>query len=336
MEKIGAGLIGCGVMGSALARSLSNLDHARVVAVSDVDAALAEKTKNELGASFAYQDYRDMLERDDIQAVMIAVPGFLHEEPAVAAARAGKHVFCEKPMAVTLEGCDAMIASCEAAGRKLMIGHVCRYHGVHSRVKRMVEDGRIGQPTCMVVRRLGGGWGGIWAKHWRMERSKSGGTLMEVNAHELDFMRWVCGDVRRVTARGGQFREKQTDFEDIMLTTLEFESGAIGFMHSSSASAVGEYGGRLDGTEGSIHFPAIWGENAGLRYARFGEQATFTPAGDIVVEEPVQAELRGFFDGIVNNAPTPVTGRDGRAVVEIALAAYRSAQTGEPVTLPIT
>ncbi|MBM3264220.1 MAG: Gfo/Idh/MocA family oxidoreductase [candidate division Zixibacteria bacterium] len=334
MEKIGVGVIGCGVMGKALAVACNRLEHAVVKTVCDVNEEMAKQAAAELGA-IAFSDYHRMLEREDVQAVLIAVPGFLHEAPAVAAAQAGKHVFSEKPMAVSLAACDAMIAACDANRRILGVGHVCRFHGVHSQIKRMVVEGRIGTPTCMTVRRLGGGWSGVWAQKWRLERAKSGGTLMEVNAHEIDFMRWVCGDVKRVTAQGGQFREKQTDFEDIMLVILEFENGALGLLHSSNASTVGEYGGRLDGSEGSLHFASIWGENAGIRHARFGEEAVFLPLSEIVVEEPVQAELRGFIDAICHKVAPPVTGRDGRAVVEIALAAYESAKTGKPVDLPV-
>ncbi len=334
MEKIGVGLVGCGVMGTALAQSLNKLPHARMIGVSDVDGQLAETAATELGAT-PYTDYRDLYARDDVQAILVAVPGFLHEAPAVAAATAGKHVFCEKPMAVSLESCDAMIAASKSANRRLMVGQVCRFHGIHSRIKEMVEVGSIGQPTCMVVRRLGAGWSGVWAKSWRLERAKSGGTLMEVNAHEIDFIRWVCGEVKRVTAKGGQYREKSVDFEDILLVTLEFENGAVGLLHSSQASAIGEYGGRLDGTEGSLHFPSMWGENAGIRHGRFGETPEFLPLTDIVVEEPVQAELRAFIDAVISGAEPPVTGRDGRAVVEIALAAYESARTGVSVDLPL-
>ncbi len=327
MSKLGVGLIGCGVMGSSLAKSCNELEHAGVVAVSDVAEEVGRKLGDELGALW-YADLREMLKREDVQAVMVATPGFMH-----AAAAAGKHVFCEKPMAVTLEDCDAMIAACEKNNVKLMIGQVCRFHAIHSKVKQMVDEGVVGQPACMVVRRLGGGWGGVWAKTWRNERRFSGGTLMEVNAHEIDFMRWVCGDVQSVVARGGQFREKQTDYEDVMLVTMTFANGGLGWLHSSSISAIGEYGGRLDGTEGSLFFPLIWGEGAGIRCARFDEKPQFIPLSEIPVEPPVRAELRAFVDSILNDTTPPVTGQDGRAVIEIALAAYRSAAMGKAVTL---
>lgn len=334
MDKLGVGLIGCGVMGMSLAEACNKLDSARITAVCDVQESNAEKAAAALGVN-GFTNYMDMLAEDHVDAVLIAVPGFLHREPAVASAEAGKHVFCEKPMAVSLPDCDAIIAACEANSRTLMIGQVCRFHGVHSRVKQLVDEGFIGDPTCMVVRRLGGGWSGIWAQQWRMERAKSGGTLLEVNAHEIDFMRWVCGPVKTVTASGANIRGSQTDFEDVILLNLTFHNGAIGHHHSSSASAIGEYGGRLDGTEGSIYFPAIWGDGAGIHYGRFDEERQFIATDDIKVEEPVVAELRAFVDAIVNGSDPPVTGRDGRAVVEIALAAYQSAQSGQPVDLSV-
>jgi UDP-N-acetylglucosamine 3-dehydrogenase len=334
MDKIGVGLIGCGVMGATLAASCNTLDQAQILAVSDVQQNMVDKAATELGAR-PFSNYQDMLALSEIDAVLVAVPGFLHRAPAVAAAQAGKHVFCEKPMAVSLEDCDAIIEACKQADRKLMIGQVCRFHGIHGRVKQLVDDGQIGEPTCMVTRRLGGGWGGMWAQKWRLERAKSGGNLLEVNAHEIDFMRWVCGNVKSVSASGNRKNDSPTDFEDIMLLNLTFENGAIGHHQSSSGSAIGEYGGRLDGTEGSLHFPAIWGEGAGIHYARFGEKTAFVPADDIVVEEPVTAELRAFAKAILNNTTPPVSGHDGRAVVEIALAAYQSAQSGELVALPM-
>ena len=157
MDKIGVGLVGCGVMGTALAASCNKLEHAHILAVSDVRQDIADKAAAELNAR-AFTDNHDMLALSDIDAVLVAVPGFLHRAPAVSAAQAGKHVFCEKPMAVSLEDCDAIMVACDEADRKLMIGQVCRFHGVHGRVKQLVLDGHIGQPTCMVVRRLGGGW----------------------------------------------------------------------------------------------------------------------------------------------------------------------------------
>ena len=334
MKQLGFGLVGCGSMGSGLARACNQLENAQIVAVQDVNAEAAQKLEGELEAQ-AYTELQPMLAHERLDAVIVAVPGFLHAEPACLAAEAGKHVFSEKPMAVSLEDCDAMIAACEAHQVKMMVGQVCRYHAVHSKVKQMVIQGAIGKPTCMVMRRLGGGFGGTWKQNWRNKRDCSGGTLMEVNAHEIDFMRWVCGEVESVSAQGDHYLDTPADYEDIVLASMRFKDGAVGLLHSSNASAIGEYGGRLDGTEGSLHFPSIWGGDAGIRWARFGEEQKFIPLSDIPVSNPVQSELAAFVDAILQDKEPPVTGKDGRAAVEIALAAYRSIQVGQKVDLPL-
>jgi predicted dehydrogenase len=335
MEPIGIGLIGCGGMGRGLAQSLQGVEGARLVAVSDV----AEEAGQQAAAEFQvpyYRDYRELLDRQEVQGVIVAAPQFVHAEATVAAAEAGKHIFCEKPMATNVADCDRMIAAAEAAGVKLMIGQVCRFHGVHSTVKRLVAEGVLGQPTCMMVHRLGGGWGQVWRQSWRMSKERSGGTLMEVNAHEIDFLLWVCGEARQVYAAGGNYITPQMDYPDIALITITFRNGAVGFLHSSQATLFGGYGGRLDGTEGSAEFPSIWGENAGVRYRRHdAPEATFLPLSEMEVGNPVQKELAAFITAIRTDTAPPITGRDGRAAVEVAQAAYQSMETGQPVTLPL-
>ncbi|HIE52019.1 MAG TPA: Gfo/Idh/MocA family oxidoreductase [Armatimonadetes bacterium] len=333
MEPLGVGLLSCGVMGTSLARALTHLEGARMVAVCDVREEAAAPLAEELDVPY-FLDAADLLKREEVQGVMVASPPFLHREMVEAAAAAGKHIFCEKPMAPTVADCEAMIAAVERAGVKLMIGQVCRFHPVHSKVKELAVSGQLGQPTCMVVYRTGGGWGGKWRTHWRQSRAQSGGTLMEVNSHELDFMRWVCGEVKQVYAQGGNYVSPYQDYPDIVLLMMTFQSGAVGLLHSSQATCFGGYGGRLDLTEGSIEFPAVWGENAGVRYRHKEEkEATFLALRDLPGENPVQHELRVWIEAVLQDTEPPVTGWDGRAAVEIAEAAYRSVETGEPVVL---
>jgi predicted dehydrogenase len=334
MSKLGLGVIGCGNMGASLATSAAMLDNAQVLCVSDVDEAKGKELAGKLGVDYE-PEYRRMLGREDVEAVLIASPPFLHAEMAVAAAEAGVHVFSEKPMSPTLEGCDAMIAAAHEHGVRLGIGLVCHYHAAHSQIREIACSGEIGTPVCMTVHRLGGGWGRVWEVSWRAKQALSGGTLMEVNAHEIDFMRWVLGDVRRVYAAGGQYRERGTDYPDVALVSLTFASGAVGSLHSSQVSALGSYGGRLDGTEGSVTFPAIWGRDAALTIKRFDGEARTLPIAEIAVPHPVAEEIRRFVAAVQNGEEPPVGGAEGRAATEVALAAYRSIETGEPVTLPL-
>jgi len=334
MSALSVGLIGCGVMGRSLMKGCVELgDRVKVVAASDVDADTRTAFCSEFGAN-SYATVEAMLGAEDLDAAIVATPPFLHRAVVEALADAGVNVFCEKPLAANVADCDAMIARCRERGVAFMVGQVCRYHGVHSKVKELVAGGDFGRPLCMIVRRLGGGFGGVWSKPWRRQRTMSGGNLMEINAHEIDFMRWVCGEAKCVKAVGTKHPESQADFPDAVIATIEFADGAIGSLHSSSISSISAYGGRVDCEQGSLHFPAIWGEGAGIHIKR-GDQADFIPAGDIKVETPVTHELRVFFEAVSEGREPPVTGEDGRAAVEIAEAAYLSIDEGRSVTLPL-
>ncbi len=334
MTKLGLGVIGCGNMGASLANGARGLDCAEVVCVSDVDGKKGRALSKKMDCDYE-ADYHAMLAREDVRAVMIATPPFLHIDPTIAAARAGVHVFCEKPMSPTLAGCDAMISACEQGGVALGIGLVCRFHPVHRKVRDLARGGDLGSPLCLMVHRLGGGWGGVWTATWRESRAKSGGTLMEVNAHEIDFMRFVMGDAESVSAVGGQFVQMETDFPDVALVSIRFRNGGVGVLHSSQASAIGGYGGRLDCAEGSVAFPSFWGGEGGLRYKRYDGDETTIAASDLSQDEsPVSQEIRAFCEAVLNGEDPPVSGVDGRAAVEIALAAYQSIETGETIALP--
>ncbi len=334
MESIGIGVIGCGGMGRSLANGANAVEGIEVICVSDLQEELAKNLAKNLGTNYT-TDYHELLDNDNIHAVLIASPPFLHAQMAVDAANTGKHVFSEKPMAPTLEDCDAMITAASANGVKLTIGLVCRYHATHSKVREIVHSGELGTPVNMMVHRIGGPWRGGHRTPWRLERAKSGGSLMEINAHEIDFMRWTCGDVASVYAAGGQYVQEDTDYPDVVLASLNFENGAVGLLHSSHAAAVGRYGGRVDCEKGSIYFPQIWGGDASIQVKPFEGEGRSIRIGNIKVPPPVQQEIRVFVDAIRKDTAPPITGADGRAAVEIALAAYRSVETGQPVALPL-
>ncbi len=334
METIGIGIIGCGGMGRSLANGANAVEGIEIISVSDLQKDLAKAAADNLNTEYT-TDYHELLANDRIRAVLIASPPFLHAQMAVDAANAGKHVFSEKPMAPTLEDCDAMISAAVDNEVYLTIGLVCRYHATHSKVREIVQSNELGAPVNMMVHRIGGPWRGGHRTPWRLERAKSGGSLMEINAHEIDFMRWTCGEVVSVFGAGGKFVQKETDYPDVVLASLKFENGAVGLLHSSHAAAVGGYGGRVDCEKGTIYFPQIWGGDASIQIKPFEEEGKSIRIGDIKVPPPVQQEVRVFVDSIRNGTVPPITGVDGRAAVEIALAAYQSVETGQPVSLPL-
>jgi predicted dehydrogenase len=330
MELMNVALIGCGVMGDSLATCLADVDTARLITVFDPDAEAAAKFGEKHGAEVE-SDLGGLLNRDDIRGVIIAAPPFLHRELCMSASEAGKDIFVEKPLATTVGDCDAVIAAAESAGIKLMVGLVCRYHPVHGTVKRLVSAGEIGEPIHMYVDRLTGPWGDIWGKDWRQSREKSGGVLMEINAHEIDFMRHVCGDVETVYAAGGRYVNKTVDYPDVAILTLRFKNGATGCLQSSIASAHGRYSGRIDGTEGTIDFPFLSMQNPTVQVKRFdGELETRQIE---VTGNSVTKELAAWAHAVQHDHEPEITGRDGRAAVQIAVAAYDSIESGKAVRI---
>ena len=330
MEPIGIGLISCGGMAMHLARQARELPDARIVAVCDVDESRAAAAGGEFGVPHV-TDYRALLDNSDVGAVIIATPGGFHEEPTVAAAQAGKHVFCEKPMAVTLEACDRMEAACRAAGVKLMIGQVLRLFPVFHKTADLLRNGVVGEVQSMALARTGGP--STFEGGWRAKYDLSGGGLMEVNAHELDVMRHVGGEVESVFATSRQIIQDRYDYDDTFQIDLKFRSGATGHLYASCASALGQYYMTFECSEGTV---ANGGFGGPIRYAKFGEsEPTALDKADWEKEEPYRHELRLFLEAVRNDTEPAIGAKDGRAAVEIALAAYRSAKTGEVVRLPL-
>ena len=335
MEDFGIGLVGAGGMGKSLVLEANQIEGVKVVFVSDLDEDRARSLAEEVNASYTL-DYHGLLCDDRIHAVFVASPPFLHATISIDAMNSGKHVFCEKPMATTLKDCDAMIKTAEQNQVNLGVGLVCRFHATHSKVREIVVSEQLGKPISMHVHRIGGPWqGGSYHTDWRMQREKCGGFLMEVNAHEIDFMRWTCGEIKKVYAAGGTYIQHEADYADLVVASLNFENGAVGLLHSGQVSAIGGYGGRVDCEKGSIFFPQIWGGDSKIQIKRFDGSGEDIPISSIEVESPVRAEIRAFIDATIDGVTPPVAGADGRAATEIALAAYRSLETGDPVNLPM-
>jgi len=327
-KELAVGLIGCGSMGTGLAKRLHAREEAALAAVSDVSDEARAKAAEEFGAA-PFDDYRALLDDKSLGAVIVATPNDTHKEIAIAAAQAGKHVFLEKPMALNVADCDAILAAAETAGIKLMVGQVLRLMPPFIKIREIIASGELGDPWAILVTRLGGGgFGG-----WRAFRKVAGGILYEVHVHELDFMRSVCGDVAAVSAVMAHFANPQMEYEDAALVTLRFKSGALGSLHAGYMAVRGGSYGKILCSDGAIEYN--WGDGTIHYQKKEGEeQALDTKA--LEIEEGVAHEIRGFCEWVLSDVPPPFTGVDGRAAVEMAQAAYLSAEQGCEVPLPLT
>lgn len=331
-EPVRIGVIGAGGMGSSHAQGIRTLQRARVTAVSDSDEARGRKLATELAVPW-FGDYQQMLREGEIDAVSIASPPFLHKEMALAAAAAGKHIFCEKPMAVNVADCEVMIQAAEQAGVTLMVGQVLRFLLPFLKVRELVADGAIGRPISVEITRIGGGDRAATVP-WRTRLEQSGGLLMEINAHEIDLLRCLGGDVASVYAEADNYIHSDADYPDLAFVVLRFRNGAIGCLYTSNASPLAETSGTVQGTEGAIRYNG-WGKRGTIELRRMGaKEPTVFRLEDLEAPPGVAYELDRFAEAVLTGTTPVVTGLDGLKVVQIARAAYTSATEHRPVALP--
>ena len=329
VTEVGLGLISCGNMGKSIITSAGDIPNCAARCVADVDEEKAKALAEELGCDYV-TDNADLLARDDIDAVIIAAPNFLHKDIALQAAAAGKHIFCEKPLALTTADAQAMVQAAEAAGLKFMVGQVLRYMAPWHKLKAMVDSGELGEPFAMQTTRIGGGWGGTYHAKWRLKRETCGGPLFEINAHEIDFMRQILGEATRVTAGTGRYVETAIDYEDLAMLQMEFANGGHGQLLAGHSAHLGIYEVKLYCTKATVYC-----DPPNMRY-KIGDadEVTLGPE-DMQTEAGVRREVREFVECILNDTEPPIPGIEGVRNVEIAEAALISSAEHRPVDLPL-
>jgi len=334
LSEFSIGLISCGNMGKSLAQQAVTIDGARLACCCDIDADKAQAAASQFASDFCTSN-DELFARDDIDGVIIAAPNFLHKDITVAASQAGKHVLCEKPMALSKADCQAMIDATNAAGVKLMIGQVLRYNPPYVWIDELFKSGEMGEPFSMQVTRQGGGWtGGTYDAPWRRKKETCGGPLYEINQHEIDFMRCIMGNVASVAALTGNFvSQDEFDYEDTATVLMGFESGGQGCLLGGHSALLGRYDGKIYATKGTLYFSAATGQ---VEYVIKGQEAKTVPNSEITgYEAGVRREVREWMEACLNNTEPPIPGEEGRANVEIAEAADISAREGRIVQLPM-
>lgn len=342
--SVGFGVVGAGAMGSIYAACLSGLVRGgRLVALTGGSRAPALAAHH----GVAHEASLDaLLARDDVDAVVLASPTQQHRGQTVACAEAGKHVFVEKPMAVTLADCDAMIAACDAAGVLLSVNTVTRFrHGIRM-AKRLVDEGRIG--TIRMVRHTYGFIEGnyVGGKLWTAEPG-AGSPFLDQGAHCNDAIRWFLGsDATWAAARYASYTSDPPANQSAMVT-LGFASGVMAQLwmtYELPSPGFGPRGWTIEylfaGSEGIIDVE-YYGK---LLLGRDGRWETMYehPKVDIVKDPldpnriyPYTDQVDDFVMAITDGRPPEVTGLDGRAGIEMAIAADLAARTGETVRLPL-
>ena len=330
MSKLGLGLIGCGRMGRALAAVIrEHVPDAPMVAGCDPFPGSREEFTRELGAP-ATNSLEELLAREDIGAVLVASPNDLHCSQTVAAAEAGKHVFCEKPMALSVADCDRMIAACGAAKAKLMVGHNTRLQPLCRRLREVAESGELGEPLYGYANYLFDGFKRRDSGAWHLDRRHSGGVLFHMGIHQIDLFHAIFGPTRRVQYAGGRYGTQVHDFDDVATILMEFHSGATAVISVSALAAAPTRDMHFLFSRGYavLDSPYTW-----LEYAAHGQEATRVEAQSLPYPDSTELELSSFVGWVLRNEPPVLTAAEGRAAVAVAEAADRAKQVEGAVAL---
>lgn len=329
MVELGFALIGCGGMGRSEARVLRDVPEARLRAVCDVSEAAATGFGQEMGVP-AFTDHRQALDRPEVGAVIVATPNGLHTQVVLDAAAAGKHVFCEKPMAFTVAECDQMIATCERHSVRLMVGHVLRLLPLFQRVIDVFDCGQLGRPVAAQITRLG--WLGDPTARYRLSKELTGGQLYDISVHEIDLLHRLFGPTQSVYAFAENYVQAQVDYDDTDHLLLRYRGGGIANLFASLASTMGTSTGTLIAEQGTLRYDHGAGT---ISYKRAGESEQ--PVTETIKRgqgtDGYQRELCSFTEWVLHDTEPLLTAKEGRAAVQVVAAAYHSAATGQPVTL---
>ncbi len=324
------GIAGVGSMGRAHAAGWAATD-------SVLAGFLADRSGNaqKLAAQYSarvYPNYAALLA--DVDAVSICTPTHTHAELALMAAKAGKHIVCEKPLARTVEQAQQVVAACMEAGVTLLVAHVLRFFPEYMLAKARIDAGEIGRPAVLRLSRESH-QPQKRANNWFLDEALSGGVMLDLMIHDLEYARWIAGEVEQVFAKSIGTAAPGAPVDHAM-ALLKHTSGAISHVSASWAYPPPTFRTSLEiaGDGGLIEFSSAAAAPIEVLLRTDGGHASEValPASPLS-ESPYTVQIKSFYETLVHGAPAQVTPQDGLAAVQIALAAIESAQTGKAVRL---
>jgi predicted dehydrogenase len=356
-DDLRVAVIGAGGRGSLADNAHHPGKGSRLVAGADIRQEVLKEFKDKYPDAFVCKDYRQILERDNVDAVLIATPDFLHQEHAIAALKAGKDVYLEKPMAITIEGCDRILLCAMENKRKLYLGHNMRHMAFVLKMKELIDSGAIGEVRTAWCRHFCAYGGDAYFKDWHAERSKSTGLLLQKAAHDIDILHWLCaGFTRRTNAMGnlsvynriddrrGESELPDTswqlgnwpplsqkklnplvDVEDLSMMQMELDNGVLCCYQQCHYAPDGWRNYTIIGTEGRIE---NFGDSPGETVIRlWSKRCGYNPDGDQQFSIAPESGSHGGADPrIVDEFIRYV--RDGAAITTSPIAARYSVGAG--------
>jgi predicted dehydrogenase len=321
MSKVGWGLIGCGdIAQKRVAPALRDLPKVELVAVNRARAELAAAFAKQFGARKWYADWRELLADPDIEAVYIATPVHCHAEQTIAAAEAGKHVLCEKPMALNVAECDRMIAACEANGVKLGVAYYRHFYPVLARVKELIAAGVIGKPILAQINAFE--WNAMTPdnpRYWFFTKAQSGGgPMMDFGCHRIEVLTNIFGAVVEVQG----FTDNvlfDREVEDTSAAFFKFANGLRAMLTVTQAAFESQDTLDIFGSQGSLHIAKL--NQGDLRIVTADGERSEAHPPHANIQLPSIADLT---EAILEARAPQVSGELGREVARIEAAIYQA------------
>ncbi len=359
MKKLKTGIIGCGKVTDLHAKALARLQCSAFTAVCSRTRSKAEQYGAKYGAK-GYDDVTQMVENESLDAVLVCTPHPFHAVPIIQAIEAGAHVLVEKPLASSLEDCDAMIAAAKKANVQLSVISQRRFYAPCQRIRKAIDDGMIGQTVLGTVAMFG--WrdkkyyeSDPWRGSWKDE---GGGVMVNQAPHQLDLLQWYMGPIDELFGYWGNLNHPYIEVEDTAVIVIRFKNGGLGNIVVSNAQNPALYGKVL-----------VTGSNGAAVGVQTDGGAMFI-AGQSDIEEPPindhwtipgqetqlqkwqqedaeffkkikateyyhQLQIEDFLNAILENRDPLVTGAEGRKTVELFTAVYRSQRDKKPIRFPL-
>jgi myo-inositol 2-dehydrogenase/D-chiro-inositol 1-dehydrogenase len=325
------GIIGAGRIADIMAAAYADLPAVQLLAVADINRTTAQRFSDKYDIKHQFQDYNELLALADLDAVLICLPTFLHREASIAACRARKHIFCQKPLGLTVDDCEAIGAAVAEAQVILQVGFMIRFTPPFREVKELLLSGEIGE--LIALRSSVFGWEP--SDEWFYDPAKGGGVLIDTIIHTFDLFRWYGGEVTTLFASGGAYvlaGAKKYGTPDNIMCSLRFESGAMGDIYGSWTSGYGDKTLEVYGSNGSVLVDLV-GKQGGHVFVKRGSAAEGRVSGwrnlGLLWKFGYQREARHFVDTIGGRCRAEATIADAIAAQRLAVLADECIRTGE-------
>ena len=329
---INVAVLGLGRVGPSHVRTVHRNSRVSLVAVADADQAKLDRIVAEYPSCAGYGDYHAVLERDDVQAVVICLPHWLHERAAIDAVRAGKHVLLEKPLANSVEECQRVADVVARSTVKFTVGHTQHFYPAVAEAKRILDSGQIGR-TIMGI--------DTWYKPlepekrpaWMLDRKLGGGMMLMDGVHMIDRLLWHIGShVNSVKAINGNPVYPEIPADDTAMAFLQFGNGvAITISRIAYRTGITQYGADYFGTNGQLKYRLPYGRH-GEDGVWIGQNETWEPV-PITNNDSLADQFNAFLDAIENDTEPAVSVQHGLEVIRVMEAIERSGATGREVVI---